>query len=545
MHNEAAMPRSAQAAVPGPAMTISRVLSIPVVRRGLPEVVSGQGDLDRVIRWTHVIDLPDPRRLLRGDELVLTTGVAIPDDEAGQRLWVKRVVDQGAGALAIELGFAYDRAAPAPIVAACREHKLPLIVFHRRVAFVELMEAIDLAIMDGAATVARRADAVHDRLVELLLADQDITRVLDALATDIRAPVILETGTGELVHCALAGAPMPIVTRALADIHRFTDAIRDEDAHIVELFRHGGRVIALGLDGPLDSEQRAIVTRATRVLALDHSTRTQAIALNLRSKGLLLSDLIDQHTSEYEATERAALLGFSLPDGEVLTTVARHRRTVNTQPLWTRVMPALRVAFDARSCPALIGLSDEYLLAVTAPLARDDADPRDALARLLRHVIKQEGADPDEIVVVIGTGARGWTQLGFALARARRRAQAVASLDPRPWFDAKGSDALSLLHDVEDSMVLARYVDEQLGPLIDGGARAGSLLETLRVLIQEGGRKASAARALHLNRSALYLRLERIERMLDASLDDPRTILSLHLALEAQSVLQQRSTPRR
>jgi PucR family transcriptional regulator, purine catabolism regulatory protein len=146
---------------------------------------------------------------------------------------------------------------------------------------------------------------------------------------------------------------------------------------------------------------------------------------------------------------------------------------------------------------------------------------------------------------VVGSGARGWTQLGLALARARRRAQAVASLDPRPWFDAKGSDALSLLHDVEDSMVLARYVDEQLGPLIDGGARAGSLLETLRVLIQEGGRKASAARALHLNRSALYLRLERIERMLDASLDDPRTILSLHLALEAQSVLQQRSTPRR
>ena len=60
------------------------------------------------------------------------------------------------------------------------------------------------------------------------------------------------------------------------------------------------------------------------------------------------------------------------------------------------------------------------------------------------------------------------------------------------------------------------------------------LLETLEAYLAAGGRKAEAARALHLERQSLYLRLHRIEEALGVSLDDEDVVLGLHLAVRAR-----------
>ena len=62
--------------------TVREVLQLSAVRRGQPEVVAAAGGLDRPVRWVHAIEFADAARLLRGGELVLTTGIALPDEEA-------------------------------------------------------------------------------------------------------------------------------------------------------------------------------------------------------------------------------------------------------------------------------------------------------------------------------------------------------------------------------------------------------------------------------------------------------------------------------
>ena len=59
-------------------LTLRGLLTLPSIRHGLPKVYGDSHALDRPIRWAHVIELPDPRRLLRGSELVLTTGYGLP-----------------------------------------------------------------------------------------------------------------------------------------------------------------------------------------------------------------------------------------------------------------------------------------------------------------------------------------------------------------------------------------------------------------------------------------------------------------------------------
>lgn len=67
------------------------------------ELVTGEDALDRPIRVAHATDLVDPRKFLRGDELIMTVGSELVDDAACER-FVRNVVESGAAAIALAVG---------------------------------------------------------------------------------------------------------------------------------------------------------------------------------------------------------------------------------------------------------------------------------------------------------------------------------------------------------------------------------------------------------------------------------------------------------
>ena len=69
-------------------LRIKDVLDLPVVRRALPDVIAGAEGLDRELRWAHVIEMADPSDLLKGGELVLTTGIGAGERERDQARWI-------------------------------------------------------------------------------------------------------------------------------------------------------------------------------------------------------------------------------------------------------------------------------------------------------------------------------------------------------------------------------------------------------------------------------------------------------------------------
>src|SRR3954454_15674140 len=120
-------------------LSLADVLELPVVRRALPQVGTRDGALSREIRWTHVIEMPDPADLLKGGELVLTTGLGAGADAAHQTAWVASLVEQGLAALAIELGTSW-REVPAAVVSVCARAGVPVVAFRRAVRFIEITE---------------------------------------------------------------------------------------------------------------------------------------------------------------------------------------------------------------------------------------------------------------------------------------------------------------------------------------------------------------------------------------------------------------------
>jgi len=129
-------------------LTLREVLDLDVVRRGLPLVVAGAARLDVPVRWVHAAELTDIGRLLRGGELVLSTGIALPDSAAELTAYVDSLAKVGVAGLLVELGRRYETALPPALVSAAEARSVPLIELRREVAFIEITEAVHARIID-------------------------------------------------------------------------------------------------------------------------------------------------------------------------------------------------------------------------------------------------------------------------------------------------------------------------------------------------------------------------------------------------------------
>ena len=195
-------------------LTVREVLDLDVVRRGSPLVVAGAARLDVPVRWVHALEVTDIGRLLRGGELVLSTGIALPESAAELTAYVDSLAKVGVAGLLVELGRRYAAALPTALVAAAEARSMPLIELRREVAFIEITEAVHARIIDellvsrAAATLAlgqvltSRAESLerqaHRTLISAIIERSGST--LDADEAEARARAMgVEVAGRELV----------------------------------------------------------------------------------------------------------------------------------------------------------------------------------------------------------------------------------------------------------------------------------------------------------------------------------------------------------
>lgn len=522
-------------------LSLADVLDLPVVRRALPEIVIGDGGLGREIRWAHVVEMRDPDDLLKGGELVLTTGLGAGEDGGD---WVASLIGQGMAALAVELGSSW-RAVPAPVVERCARAGVPIVAFHRPVRFIEITEAVHGAVINAQFALLERGEEIHRRFTELILQGRGVPEILSELAAAVGNPVVLEDAGGSLVYYVSGPHGDDLALSAWADVHRAEDRGEvAEGVYAVDVRLHDsswGRLLALALEDPLDDFDRVATERAALAVAIGLLAQQHDEQLRARSRGAFLSDLADGRVEEGDARRRAEALGMAATGrGALLPVVATWRAPAFARGreggvTWTRLSSDLRAALSSTGFSVLLGPRDVDLLILLALGAREyDAALAEHVAHLFHGALDRHGLGPADAALAIGGPTDGWVAAGQALRRVRRSAGAATAMPAARWHDARRPGVADLLHDLRDTPELDAFVAEQLGPLLDDPSpRTRALLETLEAYLAAGARKAEAARMLHLERQSLYLRLRRIEEVLGVSLDDEDVVLGLHLAVRA------------
>ncbi|MFF1285505.1 PucR family transcriptional regulator [Streptomyces sp. NPDC058299] len=532
----------------GAGITVQRALELPGLRSGLPEILAGADRLGRTVRWVHAGEVPNIASLLKGGELLLTTGYGAGTRPAEQRAFVRTLAERGIAALVVELGPRFVRL-PAALVDTARTAGLPLVQLHREVPFVTVTEEIHTEIVNHHYALLQRAEEVHRRCTQALLGGGGVPQVLGILADFGGNPVFLETADGRLLYAAGSGpegADPLQVWEGLRGPHK--DAPPPAGSVLVDVPGGGpgttgsvrARLVLLPVRAPLAPVHRIAAERAAGILAVVLMQARQEEELAARGRGDFLTDLAEGRIASEDAPAQARVLGFKPGGSPLLPVVMRVGDTLSPGGGWAVLARAVSEELAAVGVPVLLGVRPvegrvPVLLGLRSESER--AAVADRVAAALRAGVERAGmrrpGSPPPVVVVGVAG--GWAAASAGLRHAAETATAAQGLSDRPWYDARRLDIDLLLWRLREHPDLAAFVDRAIGPLREHDHRSRPpLLPTLETYLAHAGRKAETARELHLNRQTLYNRLARIGELLGTDLDDPQTVLALSLALRAR-----------
>jgi purine catabolism regulator len=174
-------------------------------------------------------------------------------------------------------------------------------------------------------------------------------------------------------------------------------------------------------------------------------------------------------------------------------------------------------------------------------VARGRAGPESLLSRVAEVKRRwQNETGGSAATLAISAPASGVARLPAAA----REAEFVATLQAQPRFPHRVASfdsiddigAFQLLYPLRETSELRQFVSEALGTLERRDHR-GTLRETLRAYLETGGSHADASSRLGIHRNTLAYRLRRIGELIGRDVGDPRTWLTLHLALSASELL--------
>lgn len=534
-------------------ITVAEVLRMPELAVGMPRVLAGADGLDRTVRWVHVSEVADIAQLLQGGELILTTGIALPDDPAQLERYVADLAAAGARGIVVELGRHFARL-PAQMAAAAERLAMPLVELRREVRFVSVTEAVHSRIVNAQFDELEKAKQVHEVFTALSLEGASAADIVREVAARAGCPAILEN----LSHQVLAHAGHSS-EQLLGDWERRsrevpfperTEVGQPEGWLVTRVAVQGepwGRLILVPRGEPT-THQVLVVERGASALAIERLVERDRESLERQVHRGLLADLLDHGAASAGAVAaRSSALGVTLEGRQLVGMVVRFAGEGSVAPMAAHARDLHRAELAARAArrtdvPALVGALRQGQIGLLVAL--DPAtDVRTSLRALAQQVRREVGTAIDGRLVV--TAGCVVTRPDDARRSLQEAIQVASVADPavttaRGYFELPDVRVRGLLYLLRGDARLQGFVERELGKLLlyEAAHRDARLVAALGALCKHGGNVAAAAREFGLSRAAYYHRLAHIEQILGVRLDPVESLLSLHLALLALDAIR-------
>ncbi len=495
---------------PAPAATLRMLVEAPELR--LRSWIAPR-DLDRPIDWVHISELADPAAFLEGGELLLTTGLLLPDDPAGQREYVARLVSARLTGLGFGTGLAHDEV-PAALVAAAQELHLPLFAVPLDTPFIALSKIVSRAIAAARYDEAVRLSEAQHALTRAALRHDGFATLVGRLAVLLDGWVVLTDAAGTAVEVSPAAA-RTLLPSLQADLDRLrhqhppvslasTDAAGDIVLQSLGTSQVRG-LLVVGKPGGLAPADRQVINTAASLLTLgmEQSRTLDSVREQLRT--VLVRLFL---AGQGDPAERAARALFgALPIEPV------HVLTANGSTPFIR--SSINLLESRKDGSVLHAEVDGALVVITA--------------------------EPDRVAVQLarlpGVGSVGVSEAGeyTALAELRTHSAHAGRAAARTGstvlrFEDLASEGLLRLVPPGEAAAFAAAL---LGPVLQHDADGrGDLVNSLRVWLESNGQWDPAAARLGVHRHTLRKRMVRVEHLLARSLDSVDVRCELWLALQ-------------
>ena len=486
-------------------------------------LVAGRGAPDGQIRWAHATELLDPTEFLEGGELLLVTGVSLPDDDAGQADYVDRLATSGVAALGFGIGLSYA-SVPAALRAAADRRDLPVLEIPRPTPFVAITRAVARAIARQDVADKEFVLTAQRALTAAATGSGGTAAVLEEVVRSVGGWGLLLDRTGAVLA---ASPPEAVRQRSVlgADLARLRSA-----PGAASVVTHGARGAETWSQSLIAADELLGFLVVGRTGA---ATSTQRQAVNAAVPLLVLSldrsRLVGRSTDRLRSSVLRLLLAGQLDLVEPISA-----------ELWNGLPEPPVTVIECRGSRFAVGAAVDRVLA-DRPVAM-----RKVLHARLDAGLVCVAAGADVGVVLRSLRPVGGLRVGVSepgpiddLEGARRQAvRAVEAGDGGgagaavTWFrDVRRSELLELVAGPAGTA----FSEELLAPLRTDSSPV-DLPGSLAVWLAHHGQWGPAAAELGIHRHTLHKRVKRAERLLGHPLDSPGLRAELWVALQIAGI---------
>ncbi len=520
------------------------------------KVVAGEGGLSHVVKWSHIVDLPDVVSVAgEGPQLILTTGQAIPADAVTQKKFIVEMARAGLSGIIVSVGGSFLQEIPQPMIDAANQWDFPIITVPSEVRFIEITRIIHEQLVSQQYALLKRSDHIHQTLVQIVLEGGGLQDLAKALAQLVNRSVTIEDPELNVLASAEFGEVDPArqqsikrggtpefireFVREQGILDRLNQSLKPTKvrafpehgmtkerivAPIVVERKVYGYLWLIATDEPLDESDTMTIERAAIVAALIMLKEDAIRQTEARLQADVISQLLSDEPHSLALADKANRLGLDLQQAQRVMLLHLPVNTLPSLRMADKLRPLVR-QYTTRAI--LQPLGGNFIL-----ILPDEVDEERLAASLISTF--------DGLKIGIGNIAPTLMDLAESYQQAKEALEVGEALSSTESI-FRFAD-LGFLHWLYLLPTKAgngnRYADQVRLLATEERAERAQLLRTLEVFLDYGGNAAETARELKIHRNTLAYRIKQIETLCSVSLNDPQVRVNLQIAIKAYRLMQ-------
>ncbi|UCZ51419.1 PucR family transcriptional regulator ligand-binding domain-containing protein [Bacillus shivajii] len=508
------------------------------------DIVAGIHGLERQVKWVHVVEVIQIKKLLNGNELILTTGLGWKTDRHLFRSLIEQLIESHAAGLCLEMG-THTTTVPQEIIDVANEHHFPIILFKKEVPFVEITQDIHSLLINKQYQMISNLEDYSQQLNKKLLDIEDAEDILKLLQETLEVQVIAHFNENEL-------KAVPHMHED--DMNKFIEIENIDFENSSQVARQPVQILGnqyaelmiLSYQRELNDFDYLLLDRTATALA-QHLLRNLFVEEKKRmEESEWMIDWLEGHHSEHDIREYISYHKPKLQyQGGIVCVCEFHseEKTQNMDRTYFKLF--FRTIFEQHGFYIYTAEVRHKMIFILVN-QREKPTWKERMTKGFTRIENDDSGKLDTYNISFGVGKfvprLRDIDKSYQAAKETLQLQKRLSNESRRYFydDLHLYRIISLINKHGD---LQETVMEYLKPVIDYDKKHhASLMETLKTYLACNGSKQETAKKLFVVRQTLYHRIDKLEKILGQNFMSPERRLTIEFMTVAYDYLKSLET---
>ncbi|WP_261130532.1 PucR family transcriptional regulator [Bacillus sp. Marseille-Q3570] len=502
------------------------------------EVIAGSEGLTRQVKWVHVVEVPNIRKLLNGNELILSTGVVWKDNDALLIDFLEQLIDCGAAGLCIEIG-TYTETIPEEVKKLADHHRFPIILFLEEVQFVNITQDIHVQLINQHYQMIQDLEEYSQKLNQKLLTIENGQEMLKLMNEYTGLQVLMKTTNDEDVYVPDLSSDEQDSLLAYIDQSRDSPFINHRPVPVME--QEYGEIFIVSKEREINEFDLLILDRTATVLAQLFLREMYVEERRRTEKNEWINNWLDGEHNEQETSENLIYYEGKMNVLGATVAICKLPSSTTSSDI-TYLNLFIRAIFEQQGFHLIATEKHGYTVYILLN-KRGAGSWKQRLGKGMQRVFHTEFLKKHACQIksiAVGQYTESLSDIGRSYETAVETIKLQRNLLPERFCnyfeDLHMYRVISL---VKTQKEFQNMINEYLNPVIEYDEKYnGKLLQTLRTYLACSGSKKETAEQLFIVRQTLYYRLEKLEKLLGEDfMSNPEKRMAIEFMLFAHNYL--------